>query len=207
MVNLYSTTAPLSLDIIGHFQLRHITIILIYSLDKRSIHLPIQLYKPYMFDPEVFFSGEVHTNCIKHVLWILTHLYVTWPCFHVNTFIGRAVQHPASTQPCYCSCLNNLIIMATHQTWVIICQRSLCTHPASWCEEWVFILQREKAGTIRRPSSLNDLDLSQEEREIEFLRLQVMEQQNIIDDLSRVSAFLLTGMYKRVLKANMKSHN
>lgn len=150
------------------------------------------------------FSGEVHTNCIKHWLWILMHLYVTWPCFHVNTFIGWAVQHPASAQPCYRSCLNDLIIMATHQAWVIICQRSLCTHPASWCE--FLILQREKAGTIRRPSSLNDLDLSQEEREIEFLRLQVLEQQNIIDDLSRVSAFLLTGTYKRVLKAVMKSH-
>ncbi|TRY56760.1 hypothetical protein DNTS_028621, partial [Danionella cerebrum] len=46
------------------------------------------------------------------------------------------------------------------------------------------IQMREKAETIRRPSSLNDLDQSQEEREMEFLRLQVMEQQNIIDDLS-----------------------
>uniref|UniRef100_A0AAR2KK84 Janus kinase and microtubule-interacting protein C-terminal domain-containing protein n=1 Tax=Pygocentrus nattereri TaxID=42514 RepID=A0AAR2KK84_PYGNA len=45
------------------------------------------------------------------------------------------------------------------------------------------IEMREKAGTLRRPSSLNDLDQSQEEREIEFLRLQVLEQQNIIDDL------------------------
>ncbi|KAG2462203.1 JKIP3 protein, partial [Polypterus senegalus] len=44
---------------------------------------------------------------------------------------------------------------------------------------------RERVGTIRRPSSLNDLDQSQEEREIEFLRLQVIEQQNIIDDLSK----------------------
>uniref|UniRef100_A0A673GBX9 Janus kinase and microtubule-interacting protein C-terminal domain-containing protein n=1 Tax=Sinocyclocheilus rhinocerous TaxID=307959 RepID=A0A673GBX9_9TELE len=47
------------------------------------------------------------------------------------------------------------------------------------------IEMREKAGTIRRPSSLNDLDQSQEEREIEFLRLQVLEQQNIIDELSK----------------------
>uniref|UniRef100_A0A3B4DUB7 Janus kinase and microtubule-interacting protein C-terminal domain-containing protein n=1 Tax=Pygocentrus nattereri TaxID=42514 RepID=A0A3B4DUB7_PYGNA len=47
------------------------------------------------------------------------------------------------------------------------------------------IEMREKAGTLRRPSSLNDLDQSQEEREIEFLRLQVLEQQNIIDDLYR----------------------
>uniref|UniRef100_A0A8C4X9C8 Janus kinase and microtubule interacting protein 3 n=1 Tax=Erpetoichthys calabaricus TaxID=27687 RepID=A0A8C4X9C8_ERPCA len=47
---------------------------------------------------------------------------------------------------------------------------------------------RERVGTIRRPSSLNDLDQSQEEREIEFLRLQVIEQQNIIDDLSKVGS-------------------
>uniref|UniRef100_A0A9J7Y3W1 Janus kinase and microtubule interacting protein 3 n=1 Tax=Cyprinus carpio carpio TaxID=630221 RepID=A0A9J7Y3W1_CYPCA len=47
------------------------------------------------------------------------------------------------------------------------------------------IEMREKAETIRRPSSLNDLDQSQEEREIEFLRLQVLEQQNIIDELYR----------------------
>uniref|UniRef100_A0AAY4BBF0 Janus kinase and microtubule-interacting protein C-terminal domain-containing protein n=1 Tax=Denticeps clupeoides TaxID=299321 RepID=A0AAY4BBF0_9TELE len=42
-----------------------------------------------------------------------------------------------------------------------------------------------------RPSSLNDLDQSQEEREMEFLRLQVMEQQNIIDDLSKERDMLL----------------
>uniref|UniRef100_A0AAY4BB25 Janus kinase and microtubule-interacting protein C-terminal domain-containing protein n=1 Tax=Denticeps clupeoides TaxID=299321 RepID=A0AAY4BB25_9TELE len=47
------------------------------------------------------------------------------------------------------------------------------------------IEMRERVSTIRRPSSLNDLDQSQEEREMEFLRLQVMEQQNIIDDLSK----------------------
>ncbi|MBN3288503.1 JKIP3 protein, partial [Polyodon spathula] len=46
---------------------------------------------------------------------------------------------------------------------------------------------RERVGTIRRPSSLNDLDQSQEEQEIEFLRLQVIEQQNIIDDLSKLA--------------------
>ncbi|KAK3529128.1 hypothetical protein QTP70_016555 [Hemibagrus guttatus] len=48
------------------------------------------------------------------------------------------------------------------------------------------IEMREKVGTLRRPSSLNDLDQSHEEREMEFLRLQVLEQQNIIDDLSKV---------------------
>ncbi|XP_030342251.1 janus kinase and microtubule-interacting protein 3 isoform X9 [Strigops habroptila] len=45
------------------------------------------------------------------------------------------------------------------------------------------IAMRQRAGTIRRPSSLNDLD--QEEREVNFLRLQVIEQQNIIDELSK----------------------
>uniref|UniRef100_A0A8B9RXK9 Janus kinase and microtubule interacting protein 3 n=1 Tax=Accipiter nisus TaxID=211598 RepID=A0A8B9RXK9_9AVES len=48
------------------------------------------------------------------------------------------------------------------------------------------IAMRQRAGTIRRPSSLNDLDHSQEEREVDFLRLQVIEQQNIIDELSKV---------------------
>ncbi|XP_062435603.1 janus kinase and microtubule-interacting protein 3 isoform X2 [Rhea pennata] len=45
------------------------------------------------------------------------------------------------------------------------------------------IAMRQRAGTIRRPSSLNDLDHSQEEREVESLRLQVIEQQNVIDEL------------------------
>ncbi|KFU89520.1 Janus kinase and microtubule-interacting protein 3, partial [Chaetura pelagica] len=48
------------------------------------------------------------------------------------------------------------------------------------------IAMRQRAGTIRRPSSLNDLDHSQEEREVDFLRLQVIEQQNLIDELSKV---------------------
>ncbi|XP_067286068.1 janus kinase and microtubule-interacting protein 3 isoform X3 [Pseudorasbora parva] len=63
------------------------------------------------------------------------------------------------------------------------------------------IEMREKAGTIRRPSSLNDLDQSQEEREIEFLRLQVLEQQNIIDDLSR--ALETAGYVKTVIERDM----
>ncbi|XP_017933965.1 janus kinase and microtubule-interacting protein 3 isoform X11 [Manacus vitellinus] len=47
------------------------------------------------------------------------------------------------------------------------------------------IAMRQRTGAIRRPSSLNDLDHSQEEREVDFLRLQVVEQQNIIDELSK----------------------
>ncbi|XP_075468315.1 janus kinase and microtubule-interacting protein 3 isoform X6 [Ascaphus truei] len=47
------------------------------------------------------------------------------------------------------------------------------------------IEMRQKVGTNRRPSSLNDLDQSQEEREVEFLRLQINEQQIIIDEFSK----------------------
>uniref|UniRef100_A0A672M1J5 Janus kinase and microtubule interacting protein 3 n=1 Tax=Sinocyclocheilus grahami TaxID=75366 RepID=A0A672M1J5_SINGR len=65
------------------------------------------------------------------------------------------------------------------------------------------IEMREKAGTIRRPSSLNDLDQSQEEREIEFLRLQVLEQQNIIDELSK--ALETAGYVKSVIVSHFAS--
>ncbi|XP_061490346.1 janus kinase and microtubule-interacting protein 3 [Rhineura floridana] len=44
---------------------------------------------------------------------------------------------------------------------------------------------RQRVRTVRRPSSLNDLDQSQDERAVEFLRLQIIEQQNIIDELSK----------------------
>ncbi|XP_055792993.1 janus kinase and microtubule-interacting protein 3 isoform X14 [Salvelinus fontinalis] len=60
---------------------------------------------------------------------------------------------------------------------------------------------REKVATKRRPSSLNDLDQSQEDREIEFLRLQVQEQQNIIDDLSK--ALETAGYVKSVIERDM----
>ncbi|XP_028825510.1 janus kinase and microtubule-interacting protein 3 isoform X2 [Denticeps clupeoides] len=63
------------------------------------------------------------------------------------------------------------------------------------------IEMRERVSTIRRPSSLNDLDQSQEEREMEFLRLQVMEQQNIIDDLSK--ALETAGYVKSVIERDM----
>ncbi|KFQ98135.1 Janus kinase and microtubule-interacting protein 3, partial [Nipponia nippon] len=62
------------------------------------------------------------------------------------------------------------------------------------------IAMRQRAGTIRRPSSLNDLDHSQEEREVDFLRLQVIEQQNIIDELSKVrcpTAAAMRGWHSR----------
>ncbi|XP_061667271.1 janus kinase and microtubule-interacting protein 3-like isoform X2 [Syngnathoides biaculeatus] len=63
---------------------------------------------------------------------------------------------------------------------------------------------------MRRPSSLNDLDrsnsggyhgYSQEDSEMEFLRLQVLEQQHIIDDLSKA---LETGGYvKNVIERDL----
>ncbi|KAM7381044.1 hypothetical protein PAMA_012061 [Pampus argenteus] len=63
---------------------------------------------------------------------------------------------------------------------------------------------------MRRPSSLNDLDrshpssyhgYSQEDREMEFLRLQVLEQQHIIDDLSK--ALETAGYVKNVIERDM----
>ncbi|XP_035960560.1 janus kinase and microtubule-interacting protein 1 isoform X3 [Halichoerus grypus] len=39
-------------------------------------------------------------------------------------------------------------------------------------------------ASLKRHTSLNDLSLSRDEQEIEFLRLQVLEQQHVIDDLS-----------------------
>ncbi|XP_042363759.1 LOW QUALITY PROTEIN: janus kinase and microtubule-interacting protein 3 [Plectropomus leopardus] len=64
--------------------------------------------------------------------------------------------------------------------------------------------------TMRRPSSLNDLDrshstsyhgYSQDEREMEFLKLQVLEQQHIIDDLSK--ALETAGYVKNVIERDM----
>lgn len=39
---------------------------------------------------------------------------------------------------------------------------------------------------LKKLRSLNDLDQANEEQETEFLKLQVIEQQNIIDELTRV---------------------
>ncbi|XP_054913950.1 janus kinase and microtubule-interacting protein 3 isoform X5 [Poeciliopsis prolifica] len=64
--------------------------------------------------------------------------------------------------------------------------------------------------TMRRPSSLNDLDRShsssyhgyhQDEREMEFLRLQVVEQQHVIDDLSK--ALETAGYVKNVIERDL----
>ncbi|XP_008586595.1 PREDICTED: janus kinase and microtubule-interacting protein 3 [Galeopterus variegatus] len=57
---------------------------------------------------------------------------------------------------------------------------------------------KQRAGIIRRPSSLNDLDQSQDEREIDFLKLQIVEQQSLIDELSKTLE--TAGYVKSVLK-------
>ncbi|XP_066211365.1 janus kinase and microtubule-interacting protein 3 [Saccopteryx leptura] len=56
---------------------------------------------------------------------------------------------------------------------------------------------RQGAGVIRRPSSLNDLD-QRDEREVDFLRLQIVEQQNLIDELSKTLE--TAGYVKSVLE-------
>ncbi|XP_048407194.1 janus kinase and microtubule-interacting protein 3 isoform X1 [Stegostoma tigrinum] len=66
------------------------------------------------------------------------------------------------------------------------------------------IRMKEKVGTIRRPSSLNDLDQSHEEKENELLRMQVIEQQNIIDDLSK--ALETAGYVKSVIDRDKLLH-
>ncbi|ELK06508.1 Janus kinase and microtubule-interacting protein 1 [Pteropus alecto] len=43
-------------------------------------------------------------------------------------------------------------------------------------------------ASLKRHTSLNDLSLTRDEQEIEFLRLQVLEQQHVIDDLSLAGA-------------------
>ncbi|XP_061562166.1 janus kinase and microtubule-interacting protein 3 isoform X2 [Phycodurus eques] len=74
-----------------------------------------------------------------------------------------------------------------------------------------FVTQENmEMATMRRPSSLNDLDrsnsggyhgYSQDDSEMEFLRLQVLEQQHIIDDLSKA---LETGGYvKNVIERDL----
>ncbi|XP_032169007.1 janus kinase and microtubule-interacting protein 3 isoform X7 [Mustela erminea] len=60
------------------------------------------------------------------------------------------------------------------------------------------IEMRQRAGIIRRPSSLNDLDQSQDEREVDFLKMQILEQQNLIDELSKTLE--TAGYVKSVLE-------
>ncbi|CAO2640124.1 Janus kinase and microtubule-interacting protein 1 [Lemmus lemmus] len=65
-------------------------------------------------------------------------------------------------------------------------------HSIQRMEEKLKSLTRENVemlsaqASLKRHTSLNDLSLTRDEQEIEFLRLQVLEQQHVIDDLSLV---------------------
>ncbi|XP_032877101.1 janus kinase and microtubule-interacting protein 1 isoform X2 [Amblyraja radiata] len=62
-------------------------------------------------------------------------------------------------------------------------------------------------GLLRRHTSMNDLSQGQDEQEIEFLRLQVVEQQHIIDDLTMErERFLRSKKYKRRSTKPHKRH-
>ncbi|XP_064125215.1 janus kinase and microtubule-interacting protein 3 isoform X11 [Loxodonta africana] len=65
------------------------------------------------------------------------------------------------------------------------------------------IEMRQRAGIIKRPSSLNDLDQSQDEREVDFLKLQIVEQQNLIDELSKERDKLLRYRKQRKKMAKL----
>lgn len=43
---------------------------------------------------------------------------------------------------------------------------------------------------MTKPKSLNDLDQAHDDQEIDFLKLQVLEQQSMIDELTRVCCFV-----------------
>lgn len=60
------------------------------------------------------------------------------------------------------------------------------------------VLQREKISShppLKKLKSLNDLDQAHDEQEVAFLKLQVLEQQSIIDDLTRVNVFSLESIF------------
>ncbi|XP_061047768.1 janus kinase and microtubule-interacting protein 3 isoform X9 [Eubalaena glacialis] len=59
------------------------------------------------------------------------------------------------------------------------------------------------AGILRRPSSLNDLDQSQDERDVDFLKLQILEQQHLIDELSKERDKLLRYRQQRKKMAKL----
>ncbi|XP_019062611.1 janus kinase and microtubule-interacting protein 3 isoform X7 [Fukomys damarensis] len=71
-------------------------------------------------------------------------------------------------------------------------------HVPATCDTAHLVFQRQRAGIIRRPSSLNDLDQSQDEREVDFLKLQIVEQQSLIDELSKTLE--TAGYVKSVLE-------
>ncbi len=57
----------------------------------------------------------------------------------------------------------------------------------------VVYVQKEKISShppLKKLKSLNDLDQAHDDQEIAFLKLQVLEQQSMIDELTRVCYFL-----------------
>lgn len=55
------------------------------------------------------------------------------------------------------------------------------------------LLQKERMSShppLKKLKSLNDLDQAHDDQEITFLKLQVLEQQNMIDELTRVGLTL-----------------
>ncbi|XP_067852613.1 janus kinase and microtubule-interacting protein 2-like [Heptranchias perlo] len=68
---------------------------------------------------------------------------------------------------------------------------------------------KEKVGSyppLKKLRSLNDLDQAHEEQEVEFLKLQVLEQQNIIDDLTRDRERLLRRKRHKRCTKPIKRH-
>ncbi|XP_062909740.1 janus kinase and microtubule-interacting protein 2-like isoform X1 [Mobula hypostoma] len=68
---------------------------------------------------------------------------------------------------------------------------------------------KEKIGShlpLKKLRSLNDLDQAHEEQEVEFLKLQVLEQQNIIDDLTRDRERLLRRRRHKRSTKHIKRH-
>uniref|UniRef100_A0A3B3RIG4 Janus kinase and microtubule interacting protein 2 n=1 Tax=Paramormyrops kingsleyae TaxID=1676925 RepID=A0A3B3RIG4_9TELE len=68
---------------------------------------------------------------------------------------------------------------------------------------------KEKIGShppLKKLRSLNDLDQAQDDQEIEFLKLQVLEQQNMIDDLTRDREKLLRKRRHKRSSRPIKRH-
>ncbi|XP_078267953.1 janus kinase and microtubule-interacting protein 2-like isoform X1 [Rhinoraja longicauda] len=68
---------------------------------------------------------------------------------------------------------------------------------------------KEKIGShfpLKKLRSLNDLDQAHEEQEVEFLKLQVLEQQNVIDDLTRDRERLLRRKRHKRNTKHIKRH-
>ncbi|XP_055499351.1 janus kinase and microtubule-interacting protein 2 [Leucoraja erinacea] len=78
-----------------------------------------------------------------------------------------------------------------------------------WCIFFFVFLQKDKIGShfpLKKLRSLNDLDQAHEEQEVEFLKLQVLEQQNIIDDLTRDRERLLRRKRHKRNAKHIKRH-